>query len=261
VAATRSPYGNGSQPSGVHSRRVSTSARAGRFRERRRLIRRPPGRDCAVKIIPPCQGHAASVIRHHAWRVQQHRANPERIAPKFSCSGEDHMVRTEGADGRSHDYEIAFTFGVYPLQQYLIALPGGGYQALGVAWDSRPQGKGGRHWFHRYPDQSCPPPVTRCIGPVGTRPGLTCAPLPFDDPSRRSLHQRCFRFYFKRSDRLKFLIWDGSGLCLVTKHLVCALKSPPRRVATSQSGQQRRYSAYRNGWLQHNRSRSAIALP
>ena len=24
-----------------------------------------------------------------------------------------------------HDYEIAYTFGVYPLQQYLIAMPGG----------------------------------------------------------------------------------------------------------------------------------------
>ena len=46
------------------------------------------------------------------------------------------MVRTEGPDGALHDYAIAYTFGVYPLQQYLIAFPGGRYQALGIAWDS-----------------------------------------------------------------------------------------------------------------------------
>jgi predicted CXXCH cytochrome family protein len=71
----------------------------------------------------------------------------------FSRSGENYMVHTEGADGRAHDYEIGYTFGVYPLQQYLIAFPGGRYQALGVAWDSRAQDKGGQRWFHLYPDQ------------------------------------------------------------------------------------------------------------
>ena len=42
---------------------------------------------------------------------------------------------------------------VYPLQQYLIAFPGGRYQALGIAWDSRPKDQGGQRWFHLYPDQ------------------------------------------------------------------------------------------------------------
>src|SRR6266850_693964 len=62
-------------------------------------------------------------------------------------------VRTDGPDGTLQDYEIAYTFGVYPLQQYLIAFPGGRYQALGVAWDSRPLEQGGQRWFHLYPDQ------------------------------------------------------------------------------------------------------------
>src|SRR5271166_6206738 len=35
--------------------------------------------------------------------------------------GEKLMVRTDGPDGALHDYPIAYTFGVYPLQQYLIA--------------------------------------------------------------------------------------------------------------------------------------------
>ncbi len=62
-------------------------------------------------------------------------------------------VRTDGPDGTLQDYEIAYTFGVYPLQQYLIAFPGGRYQALGIAWDSRPAEQGGQRWFHLYPDQ------------------------------------------------------------------------------------------------------------
>src|SRR5436309_13872257 len=31
------------------------------------------------------------------------------------------FVRTEGPDGQLHDYAVAYTFGVSPLQQYLIA--------------------------------------------------------------------------------------------------------------------------------------------
>jgi hypothetical protein len=58
------------------------------------------------------------------------------------------MVRTDGPDGALRDYPIAYTFGVYPLQQYLIAMPGGRLQALGVAWDSRPKEQGGQRWFH-----------------------------------------------------------------------------------------------------------------
>ncbi len=63
------------------------------------------------------------------------------------------FVRTDGPDGELHDYEIAYTFGVTPLQQYLIAFPDGRYQALGIAWDTRPVEIGGQRWFHLYPDE------------------------------------------------------------------------------------------------------------
>ena len=64
------------------------------------------------------------------------------------------MVRTDGPEGSLQDYEIAYTFGIDPLQQYLIGFPDGRYQALGIAWDSRPQDQGGQRWFHLYPDQN-----------------------------------------------------------------------------------------------------------
>lgn len=62
------------------------------------------------------------------------------------------FVRTDGPDGKLQDFEIKFTFGVDPLQQYLIELPGGRWQALSIAWDSRPKAEGGQRWFHLYPN-------------------------------------------------------------------------------------------------------------
>jgi hypothetical protein len=64
------------------------------------------------------------------------------------------LVRTDGPDGALRDYEIAYTFGVDPLQQYLIRFPRGRVQALGVAWDTRPREQGGQRWFHLYPDEA-----------------------------------------------------------------------------------------------------------
>jgi len=63
-------------------------------------------------------------------------------------------VRTDGPDGELHDYPIAYTFGWTPLQQYLIEMPGGRLQALGLAWDTRPAEAGGQRWFHLYPDEA-----------------------------------------------------------------------------------------------------------
>jgi tetratricopeptide (TPR) repeat protein/ssDNA-binding Zn-finger/Zn-ribbon topoisomerase 1 len=69
------------------------------------------------------------------------------VASRLFRRGRKFMVRTDGPDGALHDYEIKFTFGVSPLQQYLVEMPGGRLQALGIAWDSRPRERGGQHWF------------------------------------------------------------------------------------------------------------------
>ena len=63
------------------------------------------------------------------------------------------FVNTEGRDGKLTDYEIKYTFGVSPLQQYLIEFPDGRLQALSIAWDSRPKKDGGQRWFHLYPKE------------------------------------------------------------------------------------------------------------
>lgn len=57
-------------------------------------------------------------------------------------------INTEGDDGQNHDYEVLYTFGYFPLQQYLIAFPGGRLQSTRVSWDSRD-----KRWFHQYAGQ------------------------------------------------------------------------------------------------------------
>lgn len=64
------------------------------------------------------------------------------------------MVRTDGPDGKMHDYEIAYTLGVYPLQQYMVKFPKGKIQVLDIAWDSRPKEEGGQRWYHLHPHSS-----------------------------------------------------------------------------------------------------------
>jgi predicted CXXCH cytochrome family protein len=75
------------------------------------------------------------------------------ITSTFSRRDGKFVVRTDGPDGTLADYDVKYTFGVFPLQQYLVELPNGRLQALGIAWDTRPRAQGGQRWFHLYPGQ------------------------------------------------------------------------------------------------------------
>jgi tetratricopeptide (TPR) repeat protein len=63
------------------------------------------------------------------------------------------FIRTDGPDGQLADFEVKYTFGVAPLQQYLVELPGGRLQAVSVTWDARPREQGGQRWFRQYPNE------------------------------------------------------------------------------------------------------------
>lgn len=69
------------------------------------------------------------------------------VTSKFFKKNGGYYVNTEGPDGKYHEYKIEYTFGVTPLQQYIVAFPDGKYQCLRTAWDSE-EGK----WFDLYPD-------------------------------------------------------------------------------------------------------------
>jgi predicted CXXCH cytochrome family protein len=63
------------------------------------------------------------------------------------------VVETDGPDGNLAAFEVKYTFGIDPLQQYLIEFPDGRLQALSIAWDSGPKDRGGQRWFHLYPNE------------------------------------------------------------------------------------------------------------
>ena len=67
------------------------------------------------------------------------------------------FVSTDGPDGKLHDYEISYVFGVEPLQQYMIKFSDGRIQVLDIAWDTRSKEEGGQRWFHLHPDEEITP--------------------------------------------------------------------------------------------------------
>jgi predicted CXXCH cytochrome family protein len=111
-----------------------------------------------------------------SWRASQHalsmqNANERAVLGRFDSTrfagdglnatffhrGNRYFVTTIGEDGNSHDYEIRWTFGVYPLQQYIAQVSAGRMQALTIAWDSRPAHEGGQHWLFLTPGEGAVP--------------------------------------------------------------------------------------------------------
>jgi predicted CXXCH cytochrome family protein len=74
------------------------------------------------------------------------------LKARFFRRAGKYVVETEGPDGRYVEYEVVYTFGWKPLQQYLVRFPGGRLQALPVAWDTE-----ARRWFFLYPGKRIPP--------------------------------------------------------------------------------------------------------
>ncbi len=96
---------------------------------------------------------------HHDLAMQE--ATPETVLGDFSdvsyttdegmrsffyTRGDEYWVNTEGPDGEHHDYKIIYTYGITPLQQYIVAFPDGKYQCLVTAWDTEE-----KKWFDLYP--------------------------------------------------------------------------------------------------------------
>ena len=76
---------------------------------------------------------------------------------RFYSRDDKYYVRTADSSDEGREFRIAYTFGIEPLQQYLIEFPGGRLQTLAYSWDSRPGSEGGQRWFHVYPDEYIAP--------------------------------------------------------------------------------------------------------
>ena len=101
------------------------------------------------------------------WNASQHKAAMQHATDKtvlgnfndasldyfgvhsrFFRKDDKFLVETDDPDGKLAVFQVKYTFGVDPLQQYLVEFPDGRIQALPLAWDSRPLAKGGQRWLH-----------------------------------------------------------------------------------------------------------------
>ncbi len=137
----------------------------------------PFGKLRSEVVVPAAfVGSEACASCHHAeadlWNTSQHthamqHATATSVLGNFDDTSFDYygvhshffkkdgkfVVETDGPDGDLAAFEVKYTFGVDPLQQYLIEFPDGRLQALSIAWDSRPKDQGGQRWFHLYPNE------------------------------------------------------------------------------------------------------------
>lgn len=65
------------------------------------------------------------------------------IESRFYKIEDKFYVHTAGPEGKMGDFEVKYTFGHWPLQQYLIPFEKGRLQCLPIAWDGQTES-----WFH-----------------------------------------------------------------------------------------------------------------
>lgn len=111
--------------------------------------------------------------QYQAWQGSHHdmamrHANAESVLGNFNGASlefngqvnqfyqkaSQYWVNIKGPDGQLHDYQIKYTFGFEPLQQYMVEFDDGRVQLIPFAWDSRAKVDGGQRWFNLYPEQT-----------------------------------------------------------------------------------------------------------
>lgn len=74
------------------------------------------------------------------------------VTTRFTTKDGKYFVETEGSGGKPERFEVRYTVGHRPLQQYLVETGNGRLQVLDLAWDVTQ-----KKWFHLYPGQDTPP--------------------------------------------------------------------------------------------------------
>ncbi|MDA0979387.1 MAG: tetratricopeptide repeat protein, partial [Proteobacteria bacterium] len=125
-------------------------------------------------------GSAACAMCHETaythWQASHHQgamlpADPETvlgdfadttvefhgISTRFYRENGAYQLETIDGDGKRQSFPVIYTFGLEPLQQYLVSTGQGKLQAFNIAWDSRTRQTGGQRWFHLRPDEEMSP--------------------------------------------------------------------------------------------------------
>ena len=75
-----------------------------------------------------------------------------KVSTRFFKRDQQFWINTQNAEGNYQDYQVLYTFGIRPLQQYLLKMPRGRLQALDIAWDVDK-----KNWFHLQGDTEISP--------------------------------------------------------------------------------------------------------
>ena len=103
--------------------------------------------------------HASWSTSHHGWALRL--PSPDTVLGDFNEATFDHegtrwrffkrngrfFIESDGQNSKPEEFQIEYTVGVEPLQQYLVKTRDGRLQALDLAWDTAK-----RRWYHLYPD-------------------------------------------------------------------------------------------------------------
>ena len=164
------------------------------------LIRFPPRprRTPRTLAAKPVQCHQPE---YHAWEGSDHDLamalatektvlgdfndtsfEYQGVTTKFFRRDGKYMVNTEGPDGELQDYKVKYTFGVRPLQQYMVEFPDGRVQVLRESWDIK-----NKKWFFVTPpdvtdERILPGDPLHWTG-IGQNWNTTCRRLPLDEYS------------------------------------------------------------------------------
>ena len=97
-----------------------------------------------------------------SWRDSHHDlalqiAGEDSVLAEFGGHHLESLFEQEGANYRitpddEAAMDVVYTFGVTPLQQYVIAADGGALQTYPIAWDGRAAEDGGQRWFNLNPE-------------------------------------------------------------------------------------------------------------
>ncbi len=144
------------------SREVAVTSRSGGY------VGRSSCAECHEQASKLCEGshhdlamqvvNAKTMLGDFNDAKLTHFGVTSRFETEGANGSERYFVLTEGLEkDKLERFEIAYIFGFYPLQQYLVAFPDGRYQVLPLCWDSRSKEQGGQRWFHLYQDERITP--------------------------------------------------------------------------------------------------------
>ncbi len=133
--------------SGTRAEFVGTARCAGCHAEQANAFRNSH-HDRAIEVATP-----ESVLAPFDGRVVRRDGQSFR----FIRDGDTFFVETSESGGSPERLRVSHSFGVSPLEQWLVTRPAGRRQVLPIAWDTRPSEHGGQRFFDLLPDERTPP--------------------------------------------------------------------------------------------------------